>query len=602
MPMAAGAATPRERVQAMGPAAVVPMMQAVPAVADVLAKDTIISWFRGEFAAANAIIDALCGHLAQLQGGGGEGSEYEAVFAAIHRRRLNWIPVLQMQKYHSIADVTAELKKVTAKKTGGGDGIGKEEVEGGVGGGGEDGGCLDDEKEEEKVAEEVVENEANGEVGGEEEEDSPDSDITDSGSQEIQHVEENIDICSNHEECDARPSQIKLTKGFSAKEHVKGHMVNVVKGLKLYEDVFTESELAKLGDLMSELRSSGQNGELSGYHLKEFVVWIGHFINPQLLVSSDIRRETFCPSETFILFNKQIKGNKRELIQFGVPIFGHIKEELTSNNQTSKAHRRDTVVLFGFSVNIEPIPALLQDVIEHLIQWQLIPEYKKPNGCIINFFDEDEYSQPFLKPPHLEQPISTLLLSESTMAFGRTLTSDSEGNYRGPLQLSLKEGSLLVMRGNSSDMARHVMCPSPNKRVSITFFRVRPDINQGQSPPTTPQSGAMTLWQPGVPGPYAMSNGVLSGYEALDTMPKWGVLRAPVVMLAPVRPVVVSPRKLPRGGTGVFLPWTMGSKKHTKHLPPRAQKGRMLALPSAVETHVSESTSEPSNNLKGKSE
>ncbi|KAB2016240.1 hypothetical protein ES319_D08G082600v1 [Gossypium barbadense] len=555
MPMAAGAATPRERVQAMGPAAVVPMMQAVPAVADVLAKDTIISWFRGEFAAANAIIDALCGHLAQLQGGGGEGSEYEAVFAAIHRRRLNWIPVLQMQKYHSIADVTAELKKVTAKKTGGGDGIGKEEMEGGVGGGGEDGGCLDDVKEEEKVAEEVVENEANGEVGCEEEEDSPDSDITDSGSQEIQHVEENIDICSNHEECDARPSQIKLTKGFSAKEHVKGHMVNVVKGLKLYEDVFTESELAKLGDLMSELRSSGQNGELSG--------------------------------ETFILFNKQIKGNKRELIQFGVPIFGHIKEELTSNNQT---------------INIEPIPALLQDVIVHLIQWQLIPEYKKPNGCIINFFDEDEYSQPFLKPPHLEQPISTLLLSESTMAFGRTLTSDSEGNYRGPLQLSLKEGSLLVMRGNSSDMARHVMCPSPNKRVSITFFRVRPDINQGQSLPTTPQSGAMTLWQPGVPGPYAMSNGVLSGYEALDTMPKWGVLRAPVVMLAPVRPVVVSPRKLPRGGTGVFLPWTMGSKKHTKHLPPRAQKGRMLALPSAVETHVSEFTSEPSNNLKGKSE
>ena len=53
---------------------------------------------------------------------------------------------------------------------------------------------------------------------------------------------------------------------------------------------------------------------------------------------------------------------------------------------------------------------------------------------------QGEYSQPFLKPPHLEQPISTLLLSESTMAFGRTLVSDSEGNYRGPLQLSLKEG------------------------------------------------------------------------------------------------------------------------------------------------------------------
>ena len=125
--------------------------------------------------------------------------------------------------------------------------------------------------------------------------------------------------------------------------------------------------------------------------------------------------------ETFILFNKQIKGNKRELIQLGVPIFGHIREEPTSNNQTSKTYHYQLLLWFGFSsflicswslrvinyeysaidnfliglfffkcftVNIEPIPTLLQGVIEHLVQWQLIPEYKKPNGCIINFFDE----------------------------------------------------------------------------------------------------------------------------------------------------------------------------------------------------------------------
>lgn len=53
---------------------------------------------------------------------------------------------------------------------------------------------------------------------------------------------------------------------------------------------------------------------------------------------------------------------------------------------------------------------------------------------------QGEYSQPFLKPPHLEQPVSTLLLSESTMAFGRTLGCDSDGNYRGSLILSLKAG------------------------------------------------------------------------------------------------------------------------------------------------------------------
>ncbi|GLT47171.1 hypothetical protein SLA2020_208840 [Shorea laevis] len=536
MGMAAGPASLMDRAQ--------PVDERVQG--DAAAKDAIISWFRAEFAAANAIIDALCGHLAQLHGGGGQGSEYGAVFAAIHGRRLNWIPVLQMQKYQSIAEVTAELRKVAAQKMGGGGADEKKRDES------DDvkSGSLDDQKE--KIAEKVIENVGNGEIVGSEEDDSPDSEITDSGSQEVHHTGETIELCSNHDECDGRPSQFKLTKGFSAKEHVRGHMVNVVKGLKLYEDIFTESELAKLSDLVNELRAAGHNGELS--------------------------------DDTFILFNKQMKGNKRELIQFGIPIFGHIKEEHEGNNRT---------------IDIEPIPALLQHVVDHLIQWKLIPEYKKPNGCVINFFDEGEYSQPFLKPPHLDQPICTLLLSDSTMAFGRTLTSDNEGNYRGALTFSLKEGSLLVIRGNSADMARHVMCPSPIKRVSITFFRVRPDSNQGQLPPTSPQAAAMTLWQPGMPGPYAVPNGPLNGYDAANMTPKWGVFQAPVVMLAPVSPVVVSPGGLPQCGTGVFLPWTAASKKPAKHLPPRAQKGRLLALPPTVETHASKAAPQPSITIEG---
>lgn len=40
--------------------------------------------------------------------------------------------------------------------------------------------------------------------------------------------------------------------------------VNVVKGLKLYNDIFTDSELSKLSDFVNEIRTAGQNGELSG--------------------------------------------------------------------------------------------------------------------------------------------------------------------------------------------------------------------------------------------------------------------------------------------------------------------------------------------------
>ncbi|KAF8115435.1 hypothetical protein N665_0027s0050 [Sinapis alba] len=515
-------------------------------VSEGLGQDALISWFRGEFAAANAIIDAMCSHLRLTGGGGGHEmvpeSEYDAVFAAIHRRRLNWIPVLHMQQYHSIAEVAIELEKVAVKKV--------EELKERI---------TEDTKQSETETEEgekemmnacfngekLTENELNGDV----EDDSPSSDITDSGSHEDVHQTAAADtaqvICQNHEDCDARSCEIKPIKGFQAKEQVKGHTVNVVKGLKLYEEFLKEDELSKLIDLVAELREAGQNGKLSG--------------------------------ESFILFNKQIKGNKRELIQLGVPIFGHVKDENTNH--------------INNSVNIEPIPPLLESVIDHFVTWRLIPEYKRPNGCVINFFEEGEYSQPFLKPPHLEQPISTLVLSESTMAFGRILSSDNESKFRGPLTLFLKQGSLLVMRGNSADMARHVMCPSETKRVSITFFRLRPEINHN----SLHNDSVMTMWQhqpchyPMTPTPY------LNCYDhSTEMMPKLGVLRPPMVMMAPppVQPMVLSsPSVMGNGvGTGVFLPWaSVSSRKHVKHLPPRAQKKRLLPLHPPAE----ESTSEP---------
>ncbi|OAY71101.1 hypothetical protein ACMD2_23549 [Ananas comosus] len=527
---------------------------AAAALPEVFARDAMIAWFRGEFAAANAIIDELCAHLLQISsaalgrgGGGGGGSEYEAAFAAIHRRRMNWIPVLHMQKFVSIAEVSAELRRVAASFYAAAE-IEKEaaaaapvtEAE-------EPNGASPVEEEiTANGAVEAVDGSAMSTDGGSPEERDSSGDSTarrateveeeggpDHGSRGEESVLENVQICSDHEDCMARPERIKILKGF----------VNVVKGLKVYEDIFMDSELLRLSEFINELRQAGRNGELSG--------------------------------ETFIFFNKQMKGNKREIIQLGVPLFQPTNEDATCS--------------------IDPIPQVLQGVIDHLVQWRLIPESRKPNSCIINFFDEDEYSQPYYKPPHLDNPISTLLLSETTMAFGRSLVSDHNGNYKGPLTLTLKQGSLLVMRGHSADMARHVVCPSSNHRVSITFVRVKPAAPSNAADPSSAipsPTKAISLWQPGTPPPLSpqktVSGGGAFGYGASHAMipaAAWGMaLRAPVVMLAPMRPVMMSPgKRMARGGTGVFLPWTVGPKKYTKHLPPRIQKRRFPSLPAPLE-------------------
>lgn len=564
MPPSAGVVVPlSDRM----PPRVMPMVPVV--YSETAAKDAYIAWFRTEFAAANAIIDALCGHLTQLEGGVvGMGSEYESVFTAIHRRRREWIPIINMQKYYSIADVTLELRKVASKKSQEKNiSLQNEEVAKAQEENNELASSYSDKEtspelygsEKEIVPEnsekEIISengNDGDGEVVDEDTSkgDSPENEITDTGSQEVQQSSlQNTEICSNHEACEARRDQIKIMKGFIAKEPVKGHMVNVVRGLKLYEDVFTDNELSKLNDFVNELRVAGRNGELTG--------------------------------ETFSLYNQQIKGSKREQIRFGVPVFEQIKEDSASRSQRS---------------DIEPIPSLLEDIIEHLVQWHLISESRRPNSCIISFFDEDEYSQPYLKPPHLDQPISTLLLSESKMAFGHTLVNDNEGNYVGPLVLPVKQGSLLVMKGNSAEVGRHVLCSSPNKRVSITFIKNRTQTERSVESIPSPTT-AMNLCYPDSPNPHSTPAGAVNGYQPMGVIQKWGALRAPVVMLAPLRPVVMSTRRMPRGGTGVFLPWTVRTRKPAKHLPPRAQRGRLLAMSSPAETCKTESTSDPSINI-----
>lgn len=142
------------------------------------------------------------------------------------------------------------------------------------------------------------------------------------------------------------------------------------------------------------------------------------------------------------------------------------------------------------------------------------------------------------------------------------------------------------MRGNSADMARHVICPSDNRRATITFVRVRPANNQVDPSPIPAQTTAMTLWQPAAPQPQKVPAAGTITYGPQAMVPSWGLaLRAPLVMFSPSRPMVMAPgKRAGRGGTGVFLPWTTGPKKYTKHLPPRIQKRRLPSLlPSPIE-------------------
>ncbi|XP_075481598.1 LOW QUALITY PROTEIN: RNA demethylase ALKBH10B [Primulina tabacum] len=406
-------------------------------------KEGFLMWLRGEFAAANAIIDALCYHMQSV----GEPGEYDGVMGCIQQRRCNWNAVLHMQQYFSVADVIYALQQAgwrRQQKVVGFEGGGRKEYRRGGRGyrggaeahgfGGEVNGKAWSVNEKSKVYAngKVMEEEGLVEVKSEEddnEELDEKSEVENTQGAVVQ-VEDKREVSSNVDEAGVLqklPEKHNLrisSKTFVATEIFDGESMNVVDGMKLFENLFDISETSKLTSLVNDLRAAGRRGKLRG--------------------------------QTFVISKRPMKGHGREMIQLGVPIADAPREDEATAG-TSTDHKA------------EPIPALLHDVIERLLNVQAFSV--KPDSCVIDIFNEGDYSQPRIWPQWVGRPVCLLFLTICEMTFGKVIAMDHPGDYRGALKLSLSPGSILVMEGSSADFCRHAISSTRNQRILVTLTK-----------------------------------------------------------------------------------------------------------------------------------
>ncbi|XP_013600884.1 RNA demethylase ALKBH10B-like isoform X4 [Brassica napus] len=379
-------------------------------------RDGFISWIRGEFAAANAIIDSLCQHLVAA----GDQNEYESVVSAIQHRQASWSQVLYMQQFYSIADISHSLHQAALKRRqqqgrpqqrhyyssdefGGrrsGPGFNKHHHGGGGyrGGGG---------------AESMVRNNSETKVASDDKALSVAEEKIDNNLSSEQKQEE------KDKECPA-----SIAKTFVVEEMYEAKLVNVVEGLKLYEKMVDSNEVSQLVSIANNLRNAGRRGQLQ--------------------------------SEAYVSYKRPNRGHGREMIQLGLPI----ADTMPDDDESIKDRR------------IEPIPSFLTDIIERLVSKQIIPV--KPDACIIDFFNEGDHSQPHMFVPWFGRPVGVLSLSECDFTFGRVIVSDYPGDYKGSLKLSLTPGSLLLVEGKSAGLAKFAVHSIPKKRILITFTKSQP--------------------------------------------------------------------------------------------------------------------------------
>lgn len=487
-------------------------------------RDGFISWLRGEFAAANAIIDALCHHLRMV----GEPGEYDGVIGCIQQRRSNWNPVLHMQHYFSVNEVLYALQQAGWRKQQqhhrgfeGSGRMGKEYRRGGSGRGGQRGDGLKEGKEggqqmasfkssnvngnenldggEVKVGKGEVKEQSGEEQKGMAGKAGGDSSVQGLGGTEAvstnksESISENVDDehVSNPRENDSHSGcivsekqNLTLTpKTFIGSEIFDGKTFNAVDGMKLYEELFDNSEVLKLTALVNDLRAAGRRGEFQG--------------------------------QTFVVSKRPMKGHGREMIQFGIPIADAPPEDETAAG-TSKDRK------------IDLIPGLFQDVIERLLAMQVVTA--KPDSCIIDIFNEGDHSQPHMWPHWFGRPICVLFLTECEMTFGKVISLDHPGDYRGSFKLSLTSGSMLVLQGRSTDFAKHAIPSIRKQRILVTLTKSQPKrVATGDAQRFPSSAGASpSHW---VPPPSRSPNHIRHpvGPKHYGPVPTTGVLPAPTV-------------------------------------------------------------------------
>ncbi|XP_020222279.1 RNA demethylase ALKBH10B isoform X1 [Cajanus cajan] len=502
-------------------------------------RDGLIGWLRSEFAAANAIIDSLCHHLRVI----GEPGEYDMVIGAIQQRRCNWNQVLIMQQYFSVADVAYALQQVAwrrqqrpldpvkvsareVRKSGSGYRHGQrfEPAKEGynssvesysnesnvvVTGSMEKGTPIVEKSEEHKSGGKVENVGDKGLASAEEKKDAiikhqTDGNLKSTGSCEgsLSNVESEAVVANDGCVSDSKGNgslsvQDQLqshslstgAKTFVGNEMFDGKTVNVVDGLKLYDDLFDSTEVSKLVSLVNDLRVSGKKGQLQG-------------------------------SQAYIVSRRPMKGHGRELIQLGVPI-----ADAPADGENMTAASKD--------MNVEPIPSLFQDIIERMVSSQVMTV--KPDCCIVDFYNEGDHSQPHSWPSWYGRPVYMLFLTECEMTFGRVIASEHPGDYRGSVKLSLVPGSLLAMQGKSTDFARHALPSIRKQRILVTFTKSQPRKSLPSDAQRLASPAASSNWGP-LPSrsPNHVRQHVVSKHYA--THATTGVLPAP-----PIRPQIPAP-------------------------------------------------------------
>lgn len=487
-------------------------------------RDAFISWLRGEFAAANAIIDAMCHHLRMI----GEPTEYDFLFTCIQQRRYNWTLVLHMQQFFSVAEVIYALQQATWRK----------QQARNVNLPLMPHRNMEDFKDPRALSllrglkgdvpnmipqTEVPVSDMSGVMNR----DLSLSDLT--ITQEIYNGKRMQSPAARMNELEASQSLSKSAldpiEQSSSQVLPNRTMTKSPEGQEIIVDLENKSSTVSPkppgsfgGKLFSTdftaLSKEEQDARLPMIKVsKHFQCWEhveGSLVNvAEGLELYENVLNTYEASQVATLITEmQSAGRRGEL---GGKSFVIEKRSTGSTKE---------VIQFGMEDNnkntgelLDPMPLVFNSLIDRLVLWHILPANKRPDYCSIEVLEEGEDCPPFLSYQHVDQYFCCLfLMAESTIVFGHKLALDG-GDHKSRFKLLLPSGSTLVIQGNSAEIASRAVVPSPGKRIMVTFAK----LHGGKVMDTLPSGGNLPQVHP------LPANSVLASTVAAAAWPPVGL-------------------------------------------------------------------------------
>ncbi|KAM0025471.1 putative oxoglutarate/iron-dependent dioxygenase, alpha-ketoglutarate-dependent dioxygenase AlkB [Helianthus debilis subsp. tardiflorus] len=250
----------------------------------------------------------------------------------------------------------------------------------------------------------------------------------DNGMHENENSPRENELRSEEQKEKLRFLNVGRKTNFTHFERVNGKNINVVQGLELHTHVFNDEEQKKIVESVYEFQRMGQKGRL--------------------------RERTYTEP------SKWMRGKGRITIQFGC-----CYNYAVDKNGNPPGIIRDE--------EVDPLPPVFIDMIKRLVRWHVLPPTCVPNSCIVNIYEEGDCIPPHIDHHDFLRPFCTIsFLTQCNILFGSNLKIISPGEFAGPFSIPLPIGSVLVLKGNGADVAKHCVPAVPAKRISITFRKM----------------------------------------------------------------------------------------------------------------------------------